>query len=109
MGHYLVTGAAGFIASRVCELLIEQGHSVVGIDNLNNAYDVRLKHYRLSRLQKLPGFEFHLVDIGDRKGLEEVGRGPSFDAVINLAARDVVFVFPGTVRQDGVDGCWIGE
>jgi len=87
MGHYLVTGAAGFIASRVCELLIEQGHSVVGIDNLNNAYDVRLKHYRLSRLQKMPGFEFHLVDIGDRKGLEEVGRGPSFDAVINLAAR----------------------
>ena len=48
--HYLVTGCAGFIASRVCEMLLEQGHSVVGIDNLNDYYDVRLKDWRLSRL-----------------------------------------------------------
>ena len=44
MARYLVTGAAGFIASRVCEMLLDEGHSVVGVDNLNDAYDVRLKH-----------------------------------------------------------------
>ncbi len=54
MGHYLVTGAAGFIASRVAELLLDGGHSVVGIDNLNDAYDVRMKEYRLRRLTGLP-------------------------------------------------------
>lgn len=48
--NYLVTGCAGFIASRVCEMLLEQGHSVVGVDNLNDYYDVRLKDWRLSRL-----------------------------------------------------------
>jgi nucleoside-diphosphate-sugar epimerase len=48
--NYLVTGCAGFIASRVCEMLLEQGHDVVGIDNLNDYYDVRLKDWRLSRL-----------------------------------------------------------
>jgi len=48
--NYLVTGAAGFIASKVCELLLSEGHTVVGFDNLNNYYDVRLKDYRLSRL-----------------------------------------------------------
>ena len=48
--HYLLTGCAGFIASRVCEMLLEQGHTVVGVDNLNDYYDVRLKDWRLSRL-----------------------------------------------------------
>ena len=114
MGRYLVTGAAGFIASRVCELLIEQGHSVVGLDNLCDAYDVRLKQYRLARLQQLPAFEFHQVDISDREAVEaalrsqerpsttdhkpqssddspsSVVRGlppENFSALINLAAR----------------------
>jgi NAD(P)-dependent dehydrogenase (short-subunit alcohol dehydrogenase family) len=50
MSTYLVTGAAGFIAARVCELLLADGHAVVGVDNLNDYYDVRLKDYRLSRL-----------------------------------------------------------
>ncbi len=72
MARYLVTGAAGFIASRVCRLLVEQGHTVVGLDNLNDAYDVRLKHHRLSTLQTLPGFEFHQVDITDRIQIEKV-------------------------------------
>ena len=49
MAHYLVTGAAGFIASRTTELLLTQGHTVLGIDNLNDAYDVRVKNWRLSR------------------------------------------------------------
>ncbi|HTL69440.1 MAG TPA: NAD-dependent epimerase/dehydratase family protein [Lacunisphaera sp.] len=50
MATYLVTGAAGFIAARVCEMLLDNGHTVIGIDNLNDYYDVRLKDYRLGRL-----------------------------------------------------------
>jgi UDP-glucuronate 4-epimerase len=95
MGRYLVTGAAGFIASRVCELLLEAGHSVVGLDNLNPAYDVRLKHYRLERLKQLPAFEFHQLDISDRGTVEDFllsienqkSEIENFSALINLAAR----------------------
>ena len=50
MNAYLVTGAAGFIGSRVAEMLLEQGHTVIGWDNLNDAYDVRIKNWRLKRL-----------------------------------------------------------
>ena len=84
MAHYLVTGAAGFIGSRVSEMLIEQGHQVIGVDNLNDAYDVRMKDYRLQKLQALPGFAFHKLDISDRGSVEKL---PAFEAVINLAAR----------------------
>ncbi len=85
---YLVTGAAGFIGARVAGLLIEQGHQVVGVDNLNTAYDVRLKEYRLARLKKLPLFEFHLQDIADRQAMQNLfARYGSFDGVIHLAAR----------------------
>jgi UDP-glucuronate 4-epimerase len=86
MSRYLVTGAAGFIASRVSEMLLEQGHSVVGIDNMNDAYDVRMKEYRLEHLGKMPGFEFHKLDISDRSILEKF-KSIRFEAVINLAAR----------------------
>lgn len=88
MPRYLVTGAAGFIASRVCDLLLDEGHSVVGLDNLNDSYDVRLKEWRLSRLTPRQGFVFLKRDICDRVALAEVFQehGP-FDAVINLAAR----------------------
>jgi len=81
---YLVTGAAGFIGSRVTEMLIEQGHAVTGVDNLNDAYDVRMKEYRLHKLQALPGFTFQKLDISDRGSVETL---PAFEAVINLAAR----------------------
>ncbi len=85
---YLVTGAAGFIGARVAGLLIEQGHQVVGVDNLNTAYDVRLKEYRLARLKKLPLFEFHLQDIADRQAMQNLfARYGSFAMVIHLAAR----------------------
>jgi UDP-glucuronate 4-epimerase len=88
MGRYLVTGAAGFIASQVCRLLLEEGHSVTGIDNLCDAYDVRLKNYRLAKLNNLAGFRFYPIDISDRPALEEAAAesGP-FDAIFNLAAR----------------------
>ena len=89
MGHFLLTGAAGFIASRVAELLLAEGHTVLGVDNLNNAYDVRLKEYRLARLQSHPGFVFCKLDISDRKALDQESEISSqqFEAVINLAAR----------------------
>ena len=84
MANYLVTGAAGFIGSRVSEMLIQQGHAVTGVDNLNSAYDVRMKEYRLHKLQDLPGFTFVKLDISERRAVDEL---PAFDAVINLAAR----------------------
>lgn len=88
MKRYLVTGAAGFIANKVAELLLAQGHTVTGLDNLNDAYDVRLKDWRLNRLRGRPGFSFRQMDICDSSILENVWSedGP-FDAVINLAAR----------------------
>lgn len=86
MGQYFVTGAAGFIASRVAEFLIDNGHTVVGVDNMNDAYDVRMKEYRLRKLQALPGFTFHKLDISE-KSIVERFKEDKFDAVINLAAR----------------------
>lgn len=86
MACYLVTGCAGFIGSKVVELLLSQGHRVVGIDDLNDAYDVGLKHWRLTQLIGKPGFTFHRLDIVDHEALGQVF-SPEFDAVINLAAR----------------------
>jgi UDP-glucuronate 4-epimerase len=89
MANYLVTGAAGFIGARVAEMLLEQGQDVTGVDNLNDAYDVRMKEYRLRRLQALRGFAFVRADISDRIFVTRhlsLGR-QTFDAVINLAAR----------------------
>lgn len=89
MAHYLVTGAAGFIGARTSEILIEQGYTVVGVDNLNDAYDVRIKEFRLRKLQALDGFEFVRDDISDREILNRQSpiTNRPFDAVINLAAR----------------------
>jgi nucleoside-diphosphate-sugar epimerase len=88
MSQYLVTGAAGFIARRVIEMLLAEGHQVVGIDNLNDSYDVRLKLWRLEQLKALPGFTFLQEDIR-RIGLfsEIAANYPRIDAVIHLAAR----------------------
>lgn len=88
MARYLLTGAAGFIGSRVTEYLLEDGHQVIGLDNLNDAYDVRLKEWRLGRLQGRPGFLFHKIDITDHETLTDLIADISpFEAVINLAAR----------------------
>jgi UDP-glucuronate 4-epimerase len=91
MGHYLVTGVAGFIASQVAQLLLSQGHTVVGLDNVNDAYDVRVKEWRLAQLEGRPGFTFRRADISDREALStafEVFLSDARpDAVINLAAR----------------------
>jgi UDP-glucuronate 4-epimerase len=100
MPKYLVTGAAGFIASKVTEFLLADGHSVVGLDNLNDAYDVRLKEWRLQRLRDRQGLQFHRVEISDRDALARLWAeaGP-FDGVINLAAR-------AGVRQS-VENPWV--
>jgi len=86
MSHYLVTGAAGFIAARVCELLLADGHRITGMDNLNDAYDPRLKHWRLDRLKAQANFVFHEADIAHAEALAPL-EGQGFDAVVNLAAR----------------------
>jgi UDP-glucuronate 4-epimerase len=93
--RYLVTGAAGFIGSMVVHQLLERGDEVIGVDNLNDAYDVRLKHWRLDRLQGRERFHFERIDICDRAALDAVfasarpdaAAGAPFDAVLNLAAR----------------------
>jgi len=97
--RYLVTGCAGFIASKVTDLLLEAGHLVVGVDNVNDAYDPRLKRWRLAQLEPRPNFRFHHLDITDRTALEalfqqdarpagqpEIDQRP-YSAVLNLAAR----------------------
>jgi UDP-glucuronate 4-epimerase len=86
MANYLVTGAAGFIGARTSELLISDGHTVVGIDNMNDAYDPRMKEYRLRRLQAMPGFTFHKLDISQKSVIDPF-MSERFDGVINLAAR----------------------
>ena len=88
---YLVTGAAGFIASQVSKQLLDQGDRVVGVDNLNDYYDVRLKEWRLDQLKAYPNAEnffFAGLDIEDQAKLVDLfkAEGP-FDAVLNLAGR----------------------
>jgi nucleoside-diphosphate-sugar epimerase len=98
MSNYLVTGSAGFIASKITERLLEEGHTVTGVDNINDAYDQRLKQWRLSQIQGKPGFTFYQLDICDREALGGVFSS-KFDAVINLAAR-------AGVRQS-VENPWV--
>ncbi|MCO8121963.1 SDR family NAD(P)-dependent oxidoreductase [Stieleria sp. TO1_6] len=85
-GTFLVTGCAGFIASRVAALLLESGHRVVGIDNVNDYYDTTLKEHRVESLAQ-DRFTFHRADIEDEAALAKLFDADKFDAVFNLAAR----------------------
>ncbi|MDD4526586.1 MAG: GDP-mannose 4,6-dehydratase [Candidatus Margulisbacteria bacterium] len=87
MKTVLLTGVAGFIASRTAKVFLDKGISVVGVDNLNDYYDVKLKNYRLTELNKTKGFTFYKGDIEDRQFLESLFQQYQFDAVVNLAAR----------------------
>jgi len=86
---YLVTGVAGFIASKVAELLLADGHTLVGVDNMNDSYDVRLKEWRVDQMRNYPGFHFHKLSILDRNSLQSLiaGLDSKPAAVLNLAAR----------------------
>lgn len=84
---YLVTGAAGFIGFSVSQRLLAAGHSVVGIDNLNDYYDVNLKLARLAQLENKDGFEFIKLDIADREGMATLFADQRFERVIHLAAQ----------------------
>lgn len=88
MSKYLVTGAAGFIARRVIEKLTDAGHEVVGVDNLNDSYDVRLKEWRLKKISSIKNFSFFKDDICRPAFFDELkSQENGFDAVIHLAAR----------------------
>jgi len=85
--NILVTGSAGFIGYKVSEKLLERGDQVVGIDNINDYYDPRLKEWRLRKLQKIENFIFFKEDITNYETLERLFKSHPFDAIINLAAR----------------------
>jgi UDP-glucuronate 4-epimerase len=85
--HVLVTGCAGFIGARVCHHLLDDGHDVVGADDLNDAYDPRLKRWRLERLAARPRFAFRHADVAERRHVDALFADARFDAVVNLAAR----------------------
>ena len=87
MRNILVTGAAGFIGYHVSRRLIERGDKVIGLDNLNDYYDVRLKRARLSELEKLPEFRFSKLDITDQAGVNELFQREQPDRVVHLAAQ----------------------
>lgn len=83
----LVTGAAGFIGSALALRLLVRGDGVIGVDNLNDYYDVRLKQARLAGLEPHRGFRFVKLDVTDRAGVESLFEGDEFDAVVHLAAQ----------------------
>lgn len=87
MGRILVTGAAGFIGYHLTERLLARGDEVVGLDNLNDYYDVNLKQARLARLEGWPGFTFVKADLADRQAIERLFADSGFSRVANMAAQ----------------------
>jgi UDP-glucuronate 4-epimerase len=84
---FLVTGAAGFIGSCVSLRLLQQGHQVLGLDNLNSYYQVRLKHDRLTSLKSFTSFNFVEMDLADREGIASLFANEKFQRVIHLGAQ----------------------
>jgi len=87
MSKILVTGAAGFIGSHLSHRLTSRGNTVVGLDNLNDYYDVQFKLDRLARLEQESRFHFRKLDLADRGGIRELFEAERFDVVVNLGAQ----------------------
>ena len=88
--HVLVTGSAGFIGFHLCKRLLEDGYTVVGVDNINDYYDTKLKEDRLFILKQIPNFSFYKIDLSNREDLESMFTKEKFcadDPIINLAAQ----------------------
>ena len=103
----LVTGAAGFIGYHLSERLLQQGDEVVGLDNLNDYYEVSLKEARLARLRKSAGFQFRKADLGDRTGVEKIWSEVKPEVVVHLAAQAGVrysLTHPHTYARSNLDG-----
>src|SRR4051812_6935218 len=83
----LVTGAAGFIGFHTAKLLLERGDEVVGLDSLNEYYDVSLKHARLAILAKYPGFKFVKMDLADRDRIANLFTSERVERVVHLGAQ----------------------
>lgn len=84
---YLVTGVAGFIGNEIAIQLCSAGHDVIGLDNINDYYDVQLKHDRLARLQGFSNFEFIKMGVEEREAMQQLGENHAFDCIIHMAAQ----------------------
>jgi UDP-glucuronate 4-epimerase len=103
----LVTGAAGFIGFHLSKRLLEAGLTVVGLDNLNDYYDVNLKLARLEQLNVLPGFRFVKMELSDREAMAGLFAAERFDTVVNLAAQAGVrysLVNPYAYTESNIEG-----
>jgi UDP-glucuronate 4-epimerase len=87
MKNVLVTGAAGFIGYHLSKRFLDAGDAVIGLDNVNDYYDVNLKMARLALLKESPSFRFVRMDIADREGMADLFRKEPFEMVIHLAAQ----------------------
>jgi len=83
----LITGTVGFIGFYLFTLLLNKGYRVIGVDKMNDYYDVQLKEDRLSILQQYDNFKFHKIDLKDKQSLDKLFEKYKFDYVINLAAQ----------------------
>ena len=103
----LLTGAAGFIGFHLSRRLSSVGYEVVGIDNINDYYDVDLKYARLAILEKTPGFSFHRIDLTDKERLDQLFSNNGFEFVVNLAAQAGVrysLLNPQTYMESNMKG-----
>ncbi|VXD14022.1 NAD-dependent epimerase [Planktothrix paucivesiculata] len=87
MANLLVTGVAGFIGFHLCQRLLDRGDTIIGIDNLNDYYDVSLKQARLEQLTPREGFSFQQLDLADREGMNQLFSQGNFERVAHLAAQ----------------------
>ena len=107
MRKILITGAAGFIGYHLCSRLMEQGDRVVGIDNINDYYDVNLKLNRLKQIEGKRNFTFIKLDITDREGIHKLFAKEKFDIVVNMAAQAGVrysLINPYTYIDSNING-----